>query len=361
MSDYHLPRKINHYRRELVLMYEGQNKTLLASIARSAPIFIQEEYSYDNWDGGLCGHALTLYLSDELFTQIAGSEQRNSIAEQLRDDFNTASASVVGESIDAVFIELFSDNDPECKQAVQPNEIVISDSDADSVWSSGQLKLFIGHKASDKVVVSELAKMMEGYGVACFVAHEDITPTKKWQKEIETALRSMDALLVFLTDDFADSDWTDQEIGVAFARGIPIIPLKLESKDPYGFFGDIQAIRGDINNITQSASSVFEILVEHFDKDGKIKDVTISALVSSQSYLTTMEAFARLEQVSKLTEKEIDLLIEGFNRNDQLSGCIGINNRGQFLSFLNKRSARDFERVEHKIRPKNDIDDEIPF
>ena len=60
--------------------------------------------------------------------------------------------------------------------------------------------------------------------------------------EIEKALFSMHALLPLLTDGFHDSNWTDQEIGIAVGRGVPVISVKLGT-DPYGFIAKYQAVQ----------------------------------------------------------------------------------------------------------------------
>lgn len=72
--------------------------------------------------------------------------------------------------------------------------------------------------------------------MSSFVAYTDIKPTKEWQGEIENALHSMDALAAILMPGFKDSDWTDQEVGVAIGRGVPIIPI-MRGLTPYGFIG----------------------------------------------------------------------------------------------------------------------------
>jgi hypothetical protein len=78
---------------------------------------------------------------------------------------------------------------------------------------------FIGRaRQPHRLVGIETAKLKEElgrFGVSAFVAHEDILATRKWQNEIENAHRSMDAFAALMTDDFHDSDWTDQEAGFA--------------------------------------------------------------------------------------------------------------------------------------------------
>jgi hypothetical protein len=59
---------------------------------------------------------------------------------------------------------------------------------------------------------------------------------------IERALRTCHALAAYVTPDFHGSWWTDQEVGWALGRGVPVIPISV-GVQPYGFIGAIQAIQ----------------------------------------------------------------------------------------------------------------------
>ena len=109
------------------------------------------------------------------------------------------------------------------------------------IWGEEGFRVFLSHKDGFKKETAELKKKLKLFGVTCFVAHEDIKPTKEWQDEIENALSSMDAFVALITEDFHDSVWTDQEVGFALGRGVPIIPVKL-GKNPYGFLAKVQAL-----------------------------------------------------------------------------------------------------------------------
>ena len=108
------------------------------------------------------------------------------------------------------------------------------------IWGPGY-RVFLSHKAEEKLKATELKVALKGYGVSAFVAHEDIHPTTEWQEEIKEALSSMQAFVALLTEGFQDSPWTDQEIGYALCREVPIIPVRL-GIDPYGFLGTVQAL-----------------------------------------------------------------------------------------------------------------------
>jgi len=101
-----------------------------------------------------------------------------------------------------------------------------------------------------KVDAHRLKELLKPYKISGWVAHDDIEPTKHWQKEIEKALNSMDIMIAILTDDFHNSVWCQQEIGSALGRQVEIIPLKFKHRnasgkivecDPKGFLSAKQA------------------------------------------------------------------------------------------------------------------------
>lgn len=128
-----------------------------------------------------------------------------------------------------------------------------------SFWTNGYYKLFISHVSSNKDSAIWLKNILSQYGVSCFVAHEDIKPTKEWQSEIESALRTMDGLCAIYSKDFHDSDWCDQELGHALGRNVIIIPL-IKDCLPYGFAGKIQGIKAKGMTVSHVAEEIFKIL-----------------------------------------------------------------------------------------------------
>lgn len=84
---------------------------------------------------------------------------------------------------------------------------------------------FISHTSANKLRAAKLAEVLARYGVAGFVAHDAIEPTREWQTEIEKALATCDALCALVTSDFVESRWCDQEVGFVMARRKLIVPL----------------------------------------------------------------------------------------------------------------------------------------
>ena len=113
----------------------------------------------------------------------------------------------------------------------------------DELWTPASApRLFMSHLATCKKDVRALSSMLQQFGFACFVAHDAIEPSRKWRREIERALNSCDVLVAYVTPGFSSSAWTDQEIGWALGRGLPVIPISVAGEMPAGFLGSYQAV-----------------------------------------------------------------------------------------------------------------------
>lgn len=132
--------------------------------------------------------------------------------------------------------------------------------DEPEFWEDNSARVFLSHLAANKAETTQLKEQLEQYGISAFVAHEDIEPTKEWQTEIESALASMDALVALLAPGFKESNWCDQEVGVAIGRQLPIISVR-QGLDPYGFIGKYQAVQGAGKTPSQLAKEIFELFL----------------------------------------------------------------------------------------------------
>lgn len=113
---------------------------------------------------------------------------------------------------------------------------------ADDLWPVGTMRIFMSHLATRKAEVHELAELLRAIGLSCFVAHDQIRPSRSWQLEIERALRSCDLLVAYVSPGFSESDWTDQEVGWALGRDLVVIPISVDGEMPKGFLGTYQAV-----------------------------------------------------------------------------------------------------------------------
>lgn len=181
-------------------------------------------------------------------------------------------------------------------------------------------RLFISHKADDKQLAMGIkARLRDHYGIASFVAHEDIEPSKEWQREIERVLGEMDGLIALLTPEFRDSPWTDQEIGFALGRKVPVISVRL-GMDPYGFIGKYQAILGGNKTPDALADEIAITFFKNSDRGDRRIDAYLARLRHAGSFDTANGLFTRLSEFKYMSPEQEQCLVDIFNTNSQVMG-----------------------------------------
>jgi hypothetical protein len=208
------------------------------------------------------------------------------------------------------------------------------------LFQKEMFRLFISHKDDNKKSANELKKSLEVFGISSFVAHEDIEPSTEWQNEIEKALFSMDSLLALLSAGFSESAWTNQEVGVAFGRGVFILSVK-SGEDPKGFVGKFQALRPRNNDMNDLAAQIAEQLMKNQKTSKRMKSAYIHALLSTSQYSETEKWSTLLPCIDSLSDEQATKLFENYNSNSQAYDCFSLNggrygNKKNIANHLNE-------------------------
>ena len=312
---FELYHNIERYLAILSKLLENEDNEQLQTIIVNSKPRVQTEWSYDNWDGGIYGHALFLEIPGSIYLDIVNDKVdfQNQIKERLNKVHD-----IRDEFFEEVFFEMEVEDDHDWRRnsshLIKSNRVVPEPA-ANRIWKREFFRVFLSHKAEVKKETSVLKDILKIFGVSCFVAHEDIHPTKEWQSEIENALHTMDAFVALMTKDFHDSLWTDQEIGFAFGRGVSIIPVKL-GKDPYGFIGKFQAL-----SCTWETAHL-EILKILIKKEPMI-NAYINAVKNCKNFDEANHLSTLLPFIEKLSKGNLENLINAFNKNDQVNSSYG--------------------------------------
>jgi len=334
-SNFELPKNIEHYLSALSKICANDGQKEIQKIIVNSHIRIHEEWSFDNWNGGTYGHALYLVLPEPIYLSVV--KQKTELQNEIRDKLN-ALHNIQNEFIGQVFLEMEIAEDDDWrkesglllirKRSISPDTIK-------RIWENDGYKVFLSHKADLKKDAAILKEKLKKYGISCFVAHKDIHPTQEWQKEIENALFSMDSLLALLSDKFHDSFWTDQEVGFAFGRAVPIISLKL-GLDPYGFIGKFQALSCSWENAPQE---IVKILIKH----ELMINAFIKAIQNCQNFDDGNLLAEILPSLDNLSTQQVNDLVIAFNTNGQVNESYGFN--GKNPSYYGKGLAYHLSRL----------------
>ncbi len=193
-------------------------------------------------------------------------------------------------------------------------------------WRVGMLRLFVTHLAVHRAFAAELQEVLLGFGVSCFIAHNDIEPTQEWQTQIETALATCEALVALLHQDFHASSWTDQEIGFAMGRGVPVFAVRF-GQDPYGFIGRFQAFEGNRKDARALARELFDAYRKNKQTQRRMSEVLVGLFEESGSFAEAKMRIGYLEELTRWETSFSSRLKSAVKSNRQVSGSWGVPER----------------------------------
>ena len=224
-------------------------------------------------------------------------------------------------------------------------------------WEPNYFRLFICHLASFKGTTAILQTSLRRFGITAFVAHVDIEPTSEWQEEIEAALYSMDALADILMPGFKESNWTDQEVGVAIGRGVLVVPI-MRGSTPHGFIGKYRGLSATGKTVPEVAEELFRILVASPKTRNRMITCLADATLQAPSETEAMDLLAIFESVAGLPIAHIERLREGALRSQVFATS------SELLARLNELLARHglaTVSLARSTEPEVVSDEEIPF
>jgi nucleoside 2-deoxyribosyltransferase len=197
-------------------------------------------------------------------------------------------------------------------------------------WRKGMFRLFISHLATHRDSAASLQEALLLYGISGFVAHNDIEPTSEWQTQIETALATCDAMVAFLNEGFHESNWTDQEIGFAMGRGIPVFSVRF-NQDPYGFIGRFQAFNGNGKSSEDLARELFNSYRKNKQTERRMAEVLVSLFEESYSFANAKTNMGYLEEL-EVWEPSFSTRVRSATKdNSQIRGSWGVPDRVETL------------------------------
>jgi TIR domain len=197
-------------------------------------------------------------------------------------------------------------------------------------WEKGKFRLFISHLSTYREWAAELQNELIPFGISSFVAHNDIAPTVEWQTQIELGLSTCDSLIALLHPAFHTSQWTDQEIGFAMGRGVPVYSIRL-GEVPYGFIGRFQAFNGVDKDPKKVALEVFNAYRKNKQTQKRLSEVLVNMFAQSQSFAEAKERIGHLEDLEVWETMFSIRMTSAIESNSQIIDSWGVVERAKKL------------------------------
>ena len=148
-------------------------------------------------------------------------------------------------------------------------------------------EFFLSHHHLDKLLAGDIRKLLETKGFAAFVAHEDITPSDEWEEAIRTHLHSCTALIAVVTENFANSSFTNQEVGIALEAGKPVIPIAfgVSGGNLPGFLKSKQAVFCENKPLARCVNEAVEPFSSEQLPESVVSRISIGLVIFAFLYL----------------------------------------------------------------------------
>lgn len=359
---FHLPGKVDSYLATLNRLYERAKESLLREIVVNGIVSIHEGWDYDNWNGGTYGHAITLTIPEEIF--LRAIDTKDDLQSRIASDLNKLDNNS-NEHVSQVFIEMNTTEQDRWREesGVYRPPLATHSVPADAlqrIWGTYHVRVFLSHKATVKIQASNLKESFARCGLGAFVAHEDIEPTQEWQREIERALFSMDALVALLTTDFHDSNWTDQEVGVAIGRGVPLVAVRLGA-DPYGLMGKGQGLGGcALSDTGTIATRVFQLLLKRLSDKSRLFECALTAYSDSESFADSGWKIQNLlSSFDELSDSQVQRVVTAYRANGQNQHSF--KGRDLLLPLLKRWTGKEWSIKNDDLAIAKTAKNEVPF
>lgn len=217
------------------------------------------------------------------------------------------------------------------------------------------LRFFISYTIATRELVGQLKKHLELNGFDVFCAHEDIRPATEWQDDILRNLDMADVFIAVLTSDFKESDWTDQETGVAVAGNKFIIPIQIDMS-PYGFINKYQSLklRTDVSNGLEIATGeIIDAMILRSKFKADMKSFFINVLAESNSFdQAKIRARVVCNKFNDFSKGDINRIYTATMENNQIYGSFGAQDAllSLFKRHQDKLSLEEFGSVTERFK-----------
>ncbi len=150
--------------------------------------------------------------------------------------------------------------------------------------------VFISHSRSDKLTAEAVCHRLESEGIRCWMAPRDIMPGLSWTASIMKGIESCRILILVFSGHANRSEHVQREIERAFAKGLVVIPFRIEDVPPIGaleyFLGFVHwldALTPPMENHIQSLLELTKKILPGYDTGLRgVADESLAPLATNE-------------------------------------------------------------------------------
>jgi len=143
------------------------------------------------------------------------------------------------------------------------------------------LKIFISYSTKDSEKIKPISKYISNMqGTKIFLAEENMKPSSEVIQTIINTIKSADIFLVFFSEDAKESEYVQQEIGVAKGNNKIIIPILLDSNIPKAMLVDTNYVNlSDQEKQQAELQRLYSFIIDNVNRKNQNRElVTLGIL-----------------------------------------------------------------------------------
>jgi hypothetical protein len=92
--------------------------------------------------------------------------------------------------------------------------------------------VFISYSSQDKAVADAACARLESRKIRCWIAPRDVPAGQPWASALVNAINTSRVMVLILSEKSNNSQQVLREVDEAVSRGIPILPLRIDTVEP---------------------------------------------------------------------------------------------------------------------------------
>jgi hypothetical protein len=182
------------------------------------------------------------------------------------------------------------------------------------------VEVFLSHADEDRKIARKLANKVQAFDFKVFVAHDDIDAGDNWEEILVEKITDCDIFLVLLSENYHKAHYTDHEVGIARGLNKPIIPVRIDSTEPYGFLSKTQARKITSDNEDSEIGKLVDKMTSLTEKGKNAIDKLIKEFGEAGTFKEANSISNALFGYTKFSKEQINDLAEAYLDNSQIRG-----------------------------------------
>ena len=177
--------------------------------------------------------------------------------------------------------------------------------------------IFLSYSTKDEDAAKIVKTELKNRGIDCFFA-PDYLRTGNFLDELKEKLKSSDAIIALLSQNFRESDYTNHELGFALGLEKHRILICLDDTLPYGLLKDEHGICCSESSVITTIQDIEEAVFKITKYEKEHIDDCIESLCASGNWYDAARRAEKIQDVAQFTKDQINKIANTIICNDQV-------------------------------------------